>query len=114
MPAHTPNKIPNPILISTYDKESIKKLKEEIRKQMFNEDINLNSNIYISNARQISRLIEAKENILKAIDDIRTEQFIDFIELSIKAAWVSLGEILGEVKDTDLLDELFSKFCLGK
>ena len=54
------------------------------------------------------------ENILKAIDDIRTEQFIDFIELSIKAAWVSLGEILGEVKDTDLLDELFSKFCLGK
>ena len=107
-------KIPNPILISTYEKESINKLKEEIRKQVFNEDINLNSNIYISNARQISRLMEAKENILKAIDDIKTEQFIDFIELSIKAAWVSLGEILGEVKDTDLLDELFSKFCLGK
>ena len=81
---------------------------------MFNKDINLNSNIYISNARQIAKLNEAKNNIIKAIDDIYNEQFIDFIELSIKSAWVSLGEILGEVKDTDLLDELFSKFCLGK
>ena len=41
-------------------------------------------------------------------------QFIDFIELSIKDAWMSLGEILGDVKDTELLDNLFQNFCLGK
>ena len=107
------DKIPNPVLISTKDRTSIKKLEEEIKKQMFIKDINLD-NIYISNTRQIKRLSEAKNSIIKAIDDIDNEQFIDFVELSIKEAWVSLGEILGEVKDTELLDELFSKFCLGK
>ncbi len=107
-------KIDNYVLISTYDKESIKTLEKEISKEIFNKDINLNKNIYISNARQISKLVNAKNSLLKALKDIEDEQFIDFIELSIKEAWVSLGEILGEVKDTELLDELFSKFCLGK
>ena len=87
---------------------------KEITKQIFTNEININTNIYISNARQIAKLIAAKESLEKAIEDINGEQFIDFIELSIKSAWVSLGEILGEVKDTELLDELFSKFCLGK
>ena len=56
----------------------------------------------------------AKENLLKAIFEINEGQFIDFIELSIKDAWMSLGEILGDVKDTELLDNLFKNFCLGK
>ena len=108
------SKIPNAIIISTRDSNSIKVLSDEISKQIFEQDINLNTNIYISNARQISKLVAAKDSLNKAIEDIRSEQFIDFIELSIKEAWISLGEILGEVKDTELLDELFSRFCLGK
>ncbi|MBR2890860.1 MAG: tRNA uridine-5-carboxymethylaminomethyl(34) synthesis GTPase MnmE [Bacilli bacterium] len=108
------SKIPNAIIISTKDSNSIKVLSDEISKQIFEQDINLNTNIYISNARQISKLVAAKDSLNKAIEDIRSEQFIDFIELSIKEAWISLGEILGEVKDTELLDELFSRFCLGK
>ena len=108
------NKILNPISISTNDANSVEILCKEITKQIFTKEINVNTNIYISNARQIAKLVAAKESLEKAIDDIDNEQFIDFIELSIKSAWVSLGEILGEVKDTELLDELFSKFCLGK
>ena len=108
------DKILSPISISTNDANSVELLCKEITKQIFTNEININTNIYISNARQIAKLIAAKESLEKAIEDINGEQFIDFIELSIKSAWVSLGEILGEVKDTELLDELFSKFCLGK
>ena len=108
------DKILSPISISTNDANSVELLCKEITKQIFTKEININTNIYISNARQIAKLIAAKESLEKAIEDINGEQFIDFIELSIKSAWVSLGEILGEVKDTELLDELFSKFCLGK
>ena len=106
--------ISNPIYISTKNRLSVENLCDEITKQIFNQEININTNIYISNARQIAKLVSAKDALEKAIQDIYNEQFIDFIELSIKTAWISLGEILGEVKDTELLDELFSKFCLGK
>lgn len=106
--------ISNPIYISTKNRLSVENLCDEITKQIFNQEININTNIYISNARQIAKLVSAKDALEKAIQDIHNEQFIDFIELSIKTAWISLGEILGEVKDTELLDELFSKFCLGK
>lgn len=107
-------KIDNPILISTRDYKTIEELQERISKVVFDNEININSNIYITNARQIERLKNAKENLLKAIFEINEGQFIDFIELSIKDAWMSLGEILGDVKDTELLDNLFQNFCLGK
>ena len=107
-------KIDNPILISTKDYKSIEELQVRISKVVFTNGININSNIYITNARQIERLKQAKSSLSKAIDEINNSQFIDFIELSIKDAWVSRGEILGDVKDTELLDNLFKNFCLGK
>lgn len=108
------SQIPDAILISTKDRSKIEQLQEEIAKAIFNKDINLNKNTYITNARQIAKLQQAKSALEKAIQDIDEKQFIDLIELSIKEAWTNLGEILGEVKDTELLDQLFAKFCLGK
>lgn len=107
-------KIDDPILISTKDYKTIEKLQNKISSVVFKNGININSNIYITNARQIERLKQAKNSLLKAVEEINESQFIDFIELSIKDAWVSLGEILGDVKDTELLDNLFKNFCLGK
>lgn len=107
-------KIEDAILISTKDYKTIEALQQRIAKVVFEKEININNNIYITNARQIERLKSAKQSLLKSIDEINENQFIDFIELSIKDAWVSLGEILGDVKDTELLDNLFQNFCLGK
>ena len=69
---------------------------------------------YISNARQIGLL----NNCLNIINDIRKELEsdtpVDLMELNIKLLWENLGEITGSVYKDDLLDEIFSKFCLGK
>ena len=49
-----------------------------------------------------------------ALNNIEDGAFIDFVEIPLKSAWSHLGEITGSVSNDDLLDELFSKFCLGK
>lgn len=102
------------IHISTTNLEDITILEDVIKKTIFEKDININSNTYISNTRQIGKLKEANENIEKAINDIYMNQYVDFIELSIRAAWESLGEILGEVNDDEFINNMFKNFCLGK
>ena len=106
-------KIENPVLISTLD-NTILKLEKEIEKVIFNEKIEFNKNIYIANSRQIEKLKDAKASLEQALIDIEAKQFIDLIQISINEAWNSLSEILGEVKDTEIIDNLFKNFCLGK
>ena len=69
---------------------------------------------YLSNARQISL---AKE-CLKILEDVKIEidreDPVDLIEIDIKRIWNILGEITGDNYDNELIDQLFSQFCLGK
>ena len=69
---------------------------------------------YLSNARSISLLKKSLNNISNAIDNINNNDPIDIVELELKDAWSTLGEIIGETYTDELLDELFSRFCLGK
>ena len=57
---------------------------------------------------------KAKEALDIALESIENQVDIDIIELYLKDAWFNLGSIIGNVEDDDLLDNLFSKFCLGK
>ena len=57
---------------------------------------------------------QEKQSISDAIDAMQLGMLVDMVEIDIKNAWYSLGEILGEEIGDSLLDELFSKFCLGK
>ena len=104
----------NPIYISTKSQEDINKLEKAIIDKVLMDDINLDNLTYVSNARQIDRLKHAIENLKNAIKAIDEGVYIDFIDIYLQDAWNSLGEILGNIKDGSLLDELFSKFCLGK
>lgn len=104
----------NVIYISTKDEKSIEKLEKKIIEvlhlnHIYNKDIT-----YISNARQIDKLNQAKNALSEAIDTIDRECAIDFVDIYIRKAWLYLGEIIGETSTDNLLDELFSKFCLGK
>ena len=69
---------------------------------------------YISNARQLEKLQNALNAIEEAIETIQNDAQIDFVDIYIRKAWLYLGEIIGETSTDTLLDELFSKFCLGK
>ena len=84
-------------------------------KELFNlEKLETSDLTYLSNARSISLLKKSLNNISNAIDNIDNNDTIDIVELEIKNAWSTLGEIIGETYTEELLDELFSRFCLGK
>lgn len=102
------------VMINTYSNDSIIKLEEQILKFLKLEDVTQNLSGVITNTRQLGKLKEAYADILEALTNIEDDAFIDFIEIPLKSAWTHLGEITGEVSNDDLLDELFSKFCLGK
>ncbi len=109
-----PNQFSNSIAITTTSQEDLNQLKQLITsvvelEKLDNKDITL-----ISNARQIEKLSLAEEALKEALNEINDNLYIDFIELYLRKAWMYLGEIIGETSTEDLLNELFSKFCLGK
>ena len=102
------------IEINTKESDKINLLRDKIV-EIFNlDDIEKSDYTYISNARQLYLL----KDCLKIINDIKNELEndtpVDLMELNIKMLWENLGEITGNVYKDELLDEIFSKFCLGK
>ena len=102
------------IEINTKESDKIKLLKDKIV-EIFNlSEIEKSDYTYISNARQIALL----KKCLEVINDIRCELEmdvpVDLMQINIQLLWETLGEITGQVYKDDLLDEIFSKFCLGK
>lgn len=102
------------INISTFDSDMISKLKDKIAEMFDLESIAESNYMYISNARQIALL----NNCISVINDIENSvkngELVDMVEIDVKKLWETLSEITGEVSSDDLLDEIFSKFCLGK
>ncbi len=102
------------IYISTVENRGIKELKNEIKK-MFNLDkIDTKDMTYISSSRSIGILKETNSIINQIKEAINNNMPIDMIEIDLKQIWNKLGEIIGETYDEELLDQLFSRFCLGK
>lgn len=108
------NKFANKVIVSTNDVYKLEELKKSILKLIEVEKITNKDITYLSNARQIEKLNLAKNELLEAMDEINENAFIDFVDIHLRAAWMYLGEIIGETSSESLLDELFSKFCLGK
>lgn len=99
---------------NTLNNAGLDELKNKI-KELFNMDNISNSDLnYLSSANQISTLKEC----LKRVEDIEialeNDLTIDMLEIDIKRIWELLGNLIGESYDEELLDNLFSKFCLGK
>ncbi len=92
----------------------IDKLKEEIKK-MFNLDlIEQDDYNFLTNSRSISLLKECLKLIQNVYSGIENNLPIDMIEIDIKKIWNLLGEIIGETYQDELINQLFSQFCLGK
>lgn len=106
--------IPNAIKISTKDNLGIEELKENIIKVFNLEKINTTDMTYLSNARNISLLKNTLNKINEIIIEISNDTPIDIIEMDLKDAWEILGTIIGETYTDELIDEIFSRFCLGK
>lgn len=104
-------KHPDGIWISAQNKEIDALL--EAMKDLYQQDV-LTEQPLLSNERQIGLLNQAKQDMLQAKEAMEQGVEPDLVEIDIQAAHDHLKEILGEVHREDLLDTLFSKFCLGK
>ena len=102
------------IEISSNDKDKVNLLKNKIS-EIFNlDDITNSDYTYISNVRQISLLKKCLEIVDNINEEVENDTPVDLMEINIKLLWETLGEITGNVYKDELLDEIFSKFCLGK
>lgn len=107
-------KYSNIIYTNTKSLDGINSLKNKIV-ELFNlEELSQNDNTFLTNVRQISLAKEAYQ-ILEEVDKgIENQVPVDMIEIDIKRSWEKLGEIIGETYTEELIDQLFSQFCLGK
>ncbi|MBO4904860.1 MAG: tRNA uridine-5-carboxymethylaminomethyl(34) synthesis GTPase MnmE [Lachnospiraceae bacterium] len=102
------------IMISAKDETGIDKLKEFIVNEFSKGYLKYNDEIFISNARQKDALSRAISSLLCVAKSITENMPEDFYSIDLTAAYESLGNIIGEQVDDDVIEEIFSKFCMGK
>ena len=102
------------IKISALKREGIENLYEEITKMFDLNQINLDQETVITNVRHKNLIDQAIESTKKAKDTMEQKMPIDIIAIFIKDILEDLGKITGEIVTDDIIDEIFSKFCLGK
>ncbi len=104
----------NIVKMSIVNNQGIDELKEKII-NMFNlSQIETKDPTYLSNTRSISILQKCLNSIEEVEKGLNNNMPIDMIELDIRNIWEQLGEINGSTYEEELLDEMFSRFCLGK
>ena len=102
------------IEISIKENKGIENLKNKII-ELFNiDEIETKDPTYLSNTRSISILKKCLNSIIEVEKGLENNMPIDMIELDIKNIWENLGMINGSTYEEELLDEMFSRFCLGK
>ena len=104
----------NAIQVSALNKNGLDELETAIKSIFIKNKVSTYDDISISNTRHINLLKKTNQSLYDAIESIEMEMEIDMVEIDVKNAWLALGEITGETSNDLLLDELFSKFCLGK
>ena len=104
----------NVIKISALNGEGIEKLYGVISKMFNLNEINVDNDIIITNLRHKNLISKAIENVKKAKETIQADMPIDIVAIYIKDILEDLGNITGDGVTEDIINEIFSKFCLGK
>lgn len=104
----------NTVYVSVAENINIDGIKNKIR-ELFNlEQIETSDYNYLSSARSLAILNQISEAIIDVNNGIEMGVTLDMIEIDLKNIWNLLGEIIGESYEDELIDELFSRFCVGK
>ena len=102
------------IAISAKKESGIDKLEEEIKSLFYEGEIDFNDQVMITNVRHAQALREAYDSVLMVKRSIEDEMPEDFYSIDLMNAYEKLGLIIGESVEDDLVNEIFSKFCMGK
>ena len=101
------------IEVSAKTGEGIKELKDCIKELFFKGEVS-SKDLLITNTRHKEALIRAKESLQASINTLRHTLAIDLASIDVRNAWRYLGEITGETLEEDIIDKIFSEFCIGK
>lgn len=102
------------ISISAKERLGITELEETIKKMFFHGEISFNDEIYAINVRQKNSLQLATEHLQQVLQSIQDGMPEDFFSIDLMGAYEELGKIIGEEVEDDLVEEIFSNFCMGK
>ena len=102
------------ILFSAKNGEGMEKLEEEIRNMFYSGKVTYNDQVYITNARHKEALENALESLKQVKNSVDAGMPEDFYSIDLMDAYTDLGLIIGESVEDDLVNEIFSKFCMGK
>ncbi len=102
------------IEISAKEESGIKELEETLKEMFFHGEISFNDEVYITNIRHKTAIQDAYDSLEKVNVSIENNMPEDFYSIDLLDAYESLGSITGETIGEDLVNEIFSKFCMGK
>lgn len=102
------------ISVSAKEQLGMDELEETIREMFFTGEVTFNDEVYITNIRHKTALQEAVHSLHLVVQSIEDEMPEDFYSIDLMNAYEELGSIIGEAVEDDLVNEIFSKFCMGK
>ena len=102
------------IKVCATEGEGIEELQNEVQKMFFDGKIYSDNEIYITNVRHKEAIRKAYESLLLVKDSVSLGMSEDFYSIDLMDAYTALGTVIGEEVGEDLVDEIFSKFCMGK
>lgn len=102
------------IPVSVVEETGVEELEKAIREIFFQGEISFDDEVYITNARHKAALGEAEKSLEMVTESIEAGMPEDFFSIDLMGAYEALGRILGESLGEDLVNEIFSKFCVGK
>ena len=102
------------ISVSAREETGIEEFDDLLEKMFLEGRVSFNDEVYLTNARQKNAMEEAKRSFERVKESIEADMPEDFFSIDLMAAYDSLGQILGESVGEDLVNEIFSKFCMGK
>ena len=102
------------ISVSAKEEQGLDQLELTVKNMFYDGKISFNDEIYITNIRQKAALTEALESLNQVSESIQNQMPEDFFSIDLMNAYEELGSITGETVGEDLVNEIFSKFCMGK
>ena len=102
------------ISVSAKEQTGIEELENALKDLFFEGKVTFNDEVCITNLRQKTDLAEARESLLKVQESLEMDMPEDFYSIDLMSAYEALGAITGESVGEDLVNEIFSKFCMGK
>lgn len=106
----------DPVIIETslINNEGIEEIENHIEELVYGGELSQHDSTMVNNVRHIELLKQSRDSLRDAMEMTLAREALDFIEVDVRNAYDLLGEITGETVSDDIINEVFSRFCLGK